>query len=551
MRYKKSLIPNELNSVYHPMQEFSITLPRKKLDLSTFTLYYKGNPAVSEHILAFDFTGVSKYFATSTVITAATETTPAVIQYAVDTTNNRITLTNHGLGPVNSLIDVDYDAQGGDVIQPLVDAERYLLKVVDDNTVTVHRKLVASTYSSIPLSLTSQGTGTQRFMVLDRAFKTIPRFFPRLSSCVLSDVVVSVENKVIQHIREFNTLQAILNDIHKEYDDIDSTTIDSLKNIDLNNTGLLKMSSKILPYTRPATMLSKYSSQNIQQYFVSSWLGFLGEGSRYFDATDKEVKIAFKLSPPNILYKGSPDEYYVTQQYSATDTRLYMFTTDYEIYDIKATIDVLDDIPVIDRFVFKDYYFQEGSYLASNKKCLTSISTDKPIEWLLSTFKQPDYLTSDTELQLMHCNPNIAKFGEILKKQLTLDDINLRKPNYLAYSYEISKLQKDPYVLNSSLWFSHQGDGIRFCKYRLNGFDLTPQMDIITCYSETKKCFNSDFKKAVSIQSFEADFFANAVRIDDNTHEYKLIEWEVEIDSLKSNTKGGQPMMFCCYTNQL
>ena len=85
----------------------------------------------------------------------------------------------------------------------------------------------------------------------------------------------------------------------------------------------------------------------------------------------------------------------------------------------------------------------------------------------------------------------------------------------------------------------------------MNNYDLTPKMNLIECYNETKKCFNADFKKASSILSFEADFFANTLRIDDDTYEYKQISWEVEVDDSKSNKKGGQPMLFCCYLNNL
>ena len=107
-------------------------------------------------------------------------------------------------------------------------------------------------------------------------------------------------------------------------------------------------------------------------------------------------------------------------QVSPTNTASYQFTTDYELYDIKATIDVLDDIPANDTFLFRDYYLQEGSYVASNKKCLTMINIDKPVEWVLGTFKQPEYRTSDTGLQLMHANSDTAKFGESIMNKLTL-----------------------------------------------------------------------------------------------------------------------------------
>lgn len=552
MRYKKSILPNELNSVYHPKQEFSITLPRKKLDLNTFTLHYTGNSAVKSHIITF----TTQYRVDfPTTITPATAGGPAAV-LAVNLTNSSITINNHEIGPANTIIDVYYYTNGGNAIDPLVNGQRYRLQVIDDDTVEVLGPTLTVVNDNTQITLLSQGTGNHTFLAVNREWKTIPRFFPRLSSCILSDVSVSIDGKTAQHIKEYNTLAGILNDIKKEYDDVDGSISDSVKYSELSNTtGYINFGSKILPYVRDENFVDKYSILNKEQYFVNKWLGFLGENSsKYFDATDKDVKITFKLASPNILYKSVNANHVggvQLHQYTYTDTRTYSFEPDYEIYDIKATIDVLDDIPIMNEFAFKDYAVQEGSYLATNKKCMLSLEIDKPVEWLLSTFKQPNYLNQDEGLQLMHCNDNINKFGPKMTYALTIEDINIRRPLDVVYSYEFAKIQKYPYVLNSSLWFSHQGDGIRYCKYRWNGYDLTPQMDMTMCYNETKKCFNTDFKKVPSILSFEADFFANAVRVDDNSYEYKKIDWEVEIDETKPNTKGGYPMMFCCFLNKL
>jgi hypothetical protein len=239
---------------------------------------------------------------------------------------------------------------------------------------------------------------------------------------------------------------------------------------------------------------------------------------------------------------------YLTQTDAAGNA--LAFASDYELSSISASIDVLDDIPKMSDFVYKDYVYHEGMYLADNKRYTTRVSLEKPVEWVLGTFKRPDY-KEDQELQLMHCNPLVSKFGAMIKDSLTLDDINKQTPNTLTFSYEISKIQKDPYILNSSVYFSHQGDAVKYCRYRYNNTDLTPQLDVISCYRETKKCFNTDFKRVQSIFQFESDFFANAVRVDDTSSTYKTIEWEVDIDSLKSNNKGGYPMLFVCTSGKL
>jgi hypothetical protein len=547
MRYKKSIQPNELNRVYYPNQTFSITLPRKKLDLNSFTLHYSANASIAEHIRAHNITRIIDF---------PTQTAGNPPTSLVDTTTNVLTIVGHGMGALGTYVNVVYKSNGNPVIPGLVNNTRYIVRVMTNNTLRFYNSSTASTFSTTPAALITLGntaTGNHTLELLSIEYKSNARHFPRLSSCVLSDVIVSVGNKQIQHIAEYNTLQAILNDIQKENDNVDGTNIDTTQLVSLSGTPYLAKTSKLLPQSRGASSVGKYLDENKRSYFVPNFLGFLGESSRYFDATDKDVKITFKLAPANILYKGLPSDDYISykQTVSQTDLTTYEYPPDYELYDIKATVDVLDEIPAIDTFVFRDYLLQQGSYLANNKKCNVSLSLEKPVEYVLSTFKQPDYLTSDTELQLMHCNTDTLKFGEKIKTTLTIGDINSLIPKANAYSYEMSKLLQDPYVLNSSYWFSHQGDGILYTKYKWNGFDLTPQMDMVMCYNETRKCFNTDFKKVPSIQSFEADFFANAIRIDDNTNEYKQIDWEVEIDSSKSNTKGGQPMLFCCYTNKL
>jgi hypothetical protein len=534
MRYKKALLPNELNDVYHPNQRFSITLPRKKLDLSSFTLYYDGNAAVDRHSIVYNSVRILN-FPTQAGTPLVSRVTPA---------NNTLNITGHALGPTNSYHHVFYRTNGNPAIPGMTNESLYILKVFGANSVLVLESSTTETFTDVEVTLGTTATGEHTFEILNRKFTTVPRLFPRLSSCVLNEVIVSIDNKVVQHLNEYNTLSAILNDIHKDSDDIDSTSSDTTQNITLSNAGHLTKSSKIFGKERTAAnILSKYLDENKKTFFINKWLGFLGESSRYFDATDKEVKLTFKLEQPNILYKGL--NYGVaeqTQTVSQTDLTPYVFNPDYELYNIKATIDVLDDIPATNNFVFRDYGLQLGSYLDNNKKSMTQMSISKPVEYVMGTFKQPNYMTTNTGLQLMKCNTDTDRFGQILNHQFQED---------ADYSYEIALDRKEPYVLNSSYWFSHSGDGIRYCSYKWNNYDLTPQMDLISCYHETKKCFNTDYKKAASIQSFEADFFVNAIRVDDNSNEYKQISWEVEIDDSKPNKKGGQPMLFVCYMNNL
>jgi hypothetical protein len=73
MRFKKSFQPNENKNEYTPDTYFSINLPRGILDLHSFTLNYKANPANYKHVNITQI--IRKTFsATITGITAATDT---------------------------------------------------------------------------------------------------------------------------------------------------------------------------------------------------------------------------------------------------------------------------------------------------------------------------------------------------------------------------------------------------------------------------------------------------------------------------------------------
>ena len=73
---------------------------------------------------------------------------------------------------------------------------------------------------------------------------------------------------------------------------------------------------------------------------------------------------------------------------------------------------------------------------------------------------------------------------------------------------------------------------------------------MIACYNETKRCFDSDYKKVISLPSFEENFFVSAIKLDDTSEEFKKIDWEVEVDTTRGNLTGGTPMLFYCFTNQ-
>ena len=532
MRFKKRIDLNEIKSEYQPNTYISFNLPRKKLDLHSLSLYYTGNPAVYSHVAA---SGAITAFET---FTASSRTN--ILLFA----NSRMTFYNHNL---YTGLKVTYHSNGGNPVAPMVNGTDYwVIKIDDDNIrlATSEANALAGNF----LAFTARGTGTAHTLEYATGdFKTINRFFPRLSSSIIQEMTVKIKNDttqdtVTQYIQEYNMLYAILNDIYKEYDDIDSTSQDTVQEHYIDNSGYIANVSKLQAVPRAQTYVEKYSDANKRKFYIDNFLGFLGQGNRYIDATNMDIQVTIKLAPPNILYRGI--------QSVPGVANLVTYEPDYRLSDVYATVDVCDEIPMASEFVYKDYQYIQGTYLPDNKRVLTSFQSHKPIEWVLGTFANQDRFV-DSELQLMHANTDEAKFGLLMRPNIDITNLNDKVPNELLYSYEVAKFQKDPYLLNSSIYFDRQGKGIRWCRYRNNSYDLTPMQDIIACYNETKKCFSSDYKKVCSVYSFEENFFANAVRLDDTSSELKNIEWEVEINPSATNTSGGTPMLFCCFMNKL
>lgn len=534
MRFKKRIDLNQLKNEYYPNSQISFNLPKGKLDLSTLTMYYSGNPSIYRHITNLDT--ISKTFNGGSKNTVYLNTYTGAL-----TSPNSIRISNHGFATGDTVV---YDSGGDAVIAGLTDAASYVIIKLSDNYI----QLALSATPTVRIALTARGVGANHTLTSTTnatSYRTIKRFFPRLSSSIISELSVKINNEVKTHIQEYGMLNAILNDVNKEYDDVDSELFDSLQEHTLNNTtGIIDNTSKINAVSRDNAFTSKYMETNKKKFFINKWLGLLNEGNRYLDTRDKDVQVVINLAPANILYRGININ-------NNTYTTNVEYSPDYILSDIYCTVDALDEFPVQPSdFVFNDYKYIEGLYSDNNKKSIITVETDKPVEWVLGTFNNPSRMV-DSELQLMHCNTNESKFGGIIQDFVDITSLNSKIPNSLLFSYEMSKFQKDPYLLNSSIYYDRQGRGIRYCQYKLNNYDLTPKLDMISCYNEAKKCFSTDYKKVVSLPSFEENFFMCAVRLDDTSNEFKKIDFEVEIDLTKGNSTGGTPILFYCFTNKL
>lgn len=534
MRFKKQIDLNEIKSEYQPNSHISFNLPRGKLDLHSLTLYYSGIAANYRHL---------NY--TNTVIRSFSGES----QFTVFITNNAFRIPNHGFKTEQAVI---YNTNGGNPIKTgnstvnanmVNDGTYYIIKM--DNDYFRIASSAANAASGTHLTLYARGTGDNHSFRYENAttYKTIKRFFPRLSQSIIQELTIKKDNVIIQHLDQFNMLYAILNDVYKEYDDIDSSSCDTVQNNFLSNTGTIENENKIQSEDRVNTYLEKYNEGDIVRFHINKFLGFLSEGNRYIDTTDTDIQVIIKFAPPSILYRGinSEEPKYNTNQ---------EFAPDYILSDITASIDMVDDAPISDNFTFKDYKYVEGTYNATNKRCLLTMHIDKPVEYILGTFNNPTRL-KDNELFLAHCNADENTFGVLSKAEIDINDLNDKTPCDVLYSYEIAKFQKESYVLNSSVYFDRQGRGIRFCRYFMNNYELTPRLDILGCFNETRKCFGSEYKRVPNLLAFEENFFLNAIRLDDTTNELKKIDWEVDVDPTRENSNvGGTPMLFACFLNQ-
>jgi hypothetical protein len=525
MRFKKSFQPNENRNEYTPDSYFTINLPRGILDLHSFTLNYKANPANYKHTNVTQT--IRKTFPADTAITPATDI---------------ITIVGHGWAEGQI---VRYSNKGNANIQNLANNTDYYVRNPIGNTF----QLSAGETSAI-LDI-NVGTGTHELsQTIPLAFnRVVRRFFPRASSSIISELSIKINDQDVQNTKEYNMLFNILSDIKNEHDPIDSTVSESIQeHYYVSNNGIIKSQSRIQALTKPAGNTDKYYPSGKKAYFIDKWLGFLNEGNRFFDARDKDIKIIIKLAPASILYRGINSLDVASADYVINNEVEY--DPDYVVSDIIGAIDVLDELPyeINESFEYNDYTYSEGGHVNSRNEVTTALETYKPVNWLLGTFCHIDR-NKDQELILQHCHTQTARYGELIKDTLTINDINASTPNSGVYSYDIAKYQKKNYLLNSSIYFV-RGCGISTSQFKLNNYDITPLMDPLLCLSTTKQCFQTDYKRIQNIYNFETQFFANAISIENNTQDYKRFDWNVSIDP-KKYSKVLYPMLFCCFKNKL
>lgn len=360
---------------------------------------------------------------------------------------------------------------------------------------------------------------------------TVKRFFPRLSQSIVSTLIIEVDGRQIQKIDEFGYLFNILHDISRDDQELNSTSFDTISKHNVSSaTGII---------TKNIKLQAEYNPTNLSEsFYIDKWLGFLNEGNRYLDCTNKNIKIRIKLAPASILYRGINN--------NGVNNPVTNFALNYTLSDVYATIDILDNMPEQPSSnTFTDYMTIVGFTKGNNKNTSVSFQCDKPINYLLGTFTSPSRI-AENELLLSHCHSTEGTYGDLLTTALaSVADYNTLKRHQHYYSYDVAKQLKLPYLLNNSIYFQRNGKGILNCVFNINGYNITPKLSLLACYKEAKKCFDTEYKRVISLASFENDFFCNAIKVEDNTFDVKRIEWNVETDPSKFS-EGGQPIVFVC-----
>lgn len=348
-------------------------------------------------------------------------------------------------------------------------------------------------------------------------YNNLWRSLPSLSSCIVDELRIIIDGKEVSYIQEYAYLDSLLHDINNDncvynnttnsstgYRIESTTTTDTLTLVKRTNvTG-----GSILAAGRP----------NNENCSINKWLGFLGQGNRYFDARNKKVEIKIKLSPVHILYNAKS----IGSSVASGNTS---DLNNYVIQNIYATIKICDYDPekLGDQFDFVDYKLQKGARCVKNKKTTVSTRLKNPVFWAAGTF-------------ISH-NRTPIKGAELQRSNIdwhVLEDVN----------------QFSQYLLDSSVYFDRKGRGIQTTSFDVNNYPITPLMNNLMALQETKNVFNSPYNRAISPAHFQHNFYVNAVDIDMADDELKVINWNVNIDEKYVNSMG-TPFLYVCYKNKV
>lgn len=380
----------------------------------------------------------------------------------------------------------------------------------------------------------------------------LKRFMPRLSSSIIDTLTIKRNGTVVQEIKDYNIIFNILNDGLKEEDDLDGDKIDTL-----NYTKIGKDNKPIKVCDFANTTAPEAISPLTYRYFISNFLGLIGEGSSsLIDAGKNEIMISIKLAPKYITYRGIDIHDIDHTVIRNIADRSHEIDYQYKISNVFGNIDVLPQATNVPTVInFKHYNTVKATHTITKDTQLNYKHKGK-LDYILSTFVVGG--NHDTGLQLQQCNKDASIFGVPFKKNYGDLRAFVRTP--VTSQHVSSKMIKDLTTennLDNSLYFARQAINVRSSQYTLNGQALTPRMDMSQMYAQAKEFFNNKMDRVRSLSSFESEFFVFPAVIsqDDDNYvseiEWKCFEGNNREYALSYENKGKvYPIMFlCCYKN--
>ena len=373
----------------------------------------------------------------------------------------------------------------------------------------------------------------------------LKRFMPRNAFSFIDTLIIEKDGVAIQEIKDYNILHNILYDASNEKDDICGDRTDTL------NHAIVQEADGI---PNEATDINTNAGRSPLKYklFIDTFLGLINESSyNYLDCNKSKYRISIKLAPRYITYRG------LDNNIGLVVNQIYDEWT-YRLSNVYANIDVVpQDTAVPSSMVFKNYKTITGAQ-ASNKDITLKGYHKGKINYILSSFIVKG--ERDEGLQLEHCNEDEDKFGSMFQNTYieTVDingvDYEMLAPEYEDLPFithhitpEMVKMKTTVNNLNNSIYFRRDATNLKTAKYSVNGVDITPDMSMIEIYGAAKEFFNKEMRRVKSLASFETEFFAFPIIINQKDKDFVN---QVELICTGGNTRQDletYPIMFICH----
>jgi len=423
------------------------------------------------------------------------------------------------------------------------------------------------------------------------------RFFPRNTASIIEQLDVEINGQTRFTCNNYGLLYNTLFDYTAAQDSLNRRKVG--ENADPSakygyNKDEFGAGQELLYSRRGYSIgtLDDGTARDKEDYVIRSWLGLLNPSTAIIDTNILgSVVIKIRLAPSSCLMLGAPSDNnidavaladsevgHVTLAVAAGDA-FAAENPGYKLKHVKFSI-VRYDMP-------QEFYMSEASKLASgsvfklwfpnysiqscasvavgNKKGVnrTSIST-RSLDWVLGTFRLPDYTTIAEPLNSL--NPAPAALGAA---------------GQVAYTFEGQILNNCRRLFNNSRYFARNGTSVKDCTW-IVGNSRYPSRTVQQQFDALLQHFNFQndqgsggmFPGIQSVYHFKETFYGDLLSLNCNqsesdfvisgldTQETPLqITWEVNSEQINASDSNAQlfadpaalctPYLICGYTSCL